>query len=1316
MKAVLLVSVALTWLSQGENEIVSIVMTEGGVERGATRYELAAYQLYNQGVALSTQNEHSRAIAKFEEAIKMKADFPEALINLGNLYADHVSLSAGLQAYARAKECADHTRVEAQALSNLAYTLHRMAKKGEKEFASATGTAKEMFEQAIGLWPEFVDAHFNYGSLLQDVEKSSEAEAQYVATLALDPRHENARLNLANIYFSRGESARAAAIQSALANDSSTANKTRLNALNNLGQTFRDADEHGRAAEAFARALEAAPNDPTSLANLATARRTLCEWHMLEKAQLQIIHGADEGVMPYDALLVAGLSNRRLRDRTRVHLARKAQFFAQDRHAIPVSAKTKLEPLVVGYLSYDFRQHPMGYLTRRLVSGHDYRSVRTVALSYGENDGSAIRRRAELLPAGGFIDLGNASIEAAARAIREARLDVVVDLMAHTRGARLELAAIAASTTPVVLNYLGYPGTAGGSHFDYTIADARVAPPEAAQDAFAEPVLLLPRTYQANDYGVFSPTPDPNGPARRLRLCNFNNVDKFEPASWTTWMNVLRRRAGSTLTLLKPKGGLGDGLTTTLGLEAAARGVSPRRIIWAPRLSKARHLQRVAIECDCFVDNFIYGAHTTASDALWAGVPLITLRGYGTDRLFGRFASRVGLSLLHEASDLAELAALDTVKDLENAISVGRIVPRAVVLAASLSSSLFDSRRAVRDLERAYRAAYEMVVGNQLRHHIAIVEDTSKDAGNALKECSVASVLTALGGEHECPDAHLYEDDEVDARNNTVRAVGASLRLVAAFPADADARHARGLALHFSGDQARAAAELEIAARLAPRGSLHFWANLGHVRRAQGNLFEAAAAYLAAGERSELRTTLLSRLTDPIVSLKSMFAASVLDNDDTDLKLRLGAALDDIGRGADALDEWLLAVPVRHEKRRAQEQTIRTPPSASLSVAIICDEYGQTWWPGWGPSSLQQSGLGGSEESVVFLSRELARIDDIHVHVFLENPPSSDIGKDRLSSRLSWWPLREYSPNNATYDIFVAWRYHISVALAPPMAKSFVWLQDVPPYSSWTPNFVDRTLKGIFVLSNFHALTLPEHARHKTHITPNGIDPDQVVDRGRDDPLMFAYGSAPNRGLYDLLKIWPTIRAALPNATLRVFYGFSKSFVKWGTANIPAFEVWRAEILRLLTQDGVVYEGMVDHVTLAQAYADAGFLLYPTLYPETGCVTLMKAMAMGAIPLTSRFSESVVPELTIHFDLGPELPRTASTDASVTLNYSDPNDDMWLARFAQAAIDAARAAIAGNLDQHRTEMRQYARSRFLWSHVANKWASVFTGVGGTATN
>jgi protein O-GlcNAc transferase len=372
-------------------------------------------------------------------------------------------------------------------------------------------------------------------------------------------------------------------------------------------------------------------------------------------------------------------------------------------------------------------------------------------------------------------------------------------------------------------------------------------------------------------------------------------------------------------------------------------------------------------------------------------------------------------------------------------------------------------------------------------------------------------------------------------------------------------------------------------------------------------------------------------------------------------------------------------------------EAVMNRPAGVISVAIYCHEYGQTWWPAWGPSSISK-GVGGSEEAVIFLSREL-RKRGLWVEVYA-NPPPHECGVDEAG--VLWLKHYDYNADKPA-DIFVAWRYHISMGVGMNSKGRFVWLQDVPPFRTFTPAFVDR-IHGIFVLSEFHKSLLPDNgARAKALVTGNALDPAYFVN-GPNWNHAFIYGSAPNRGLETVLRVWPQIKSAIPNATLAVYYGFTTSFVSWGTSHMNGFQQWREEMEHLLKQPGVEYYGLVNHTTLASAYAHAGFALYPTVYPETGCVSLMKAQAMGSVPITSRYAHSTLPELCGEFDLGPRTPLSARSAEA---------DPTWVQNWVSSIISAA---LSNGHDAHRQQMIEAARDRFLWSRIAKLWHTHFLDV------
>ena len=177
----------------------------------------------------------------------------------------------------------------------------------------------------------------------------------------------------------------------------------------------------------------------------------------------------------------------------------------------------------------------------------------------------------------------------------------------------------------------------------------------------------------------------------------------------------------------------------------------------------------------------------------------------------------------------------------------------------------------------------------------------------------------------------------------------------------------------------------------------------------------------------------------------------------------------------------------------------------------------------------------------------------------------------------------------------------------------------------------------------------------------------------------------------------PSSSLQVPNAVLTVFYGFSPSFLKYGRSTIPNFQAWHKSMLDLLRQEGVNYVGMVDHRTLAKAYSEHGFYLYPTSFPETGCVALMKALAMGAVPITSRHINSTLPELTREWDLGPK----GRTDGSTM----EDNHEWW-EEWKDSVVKAATMS-KNEIELHRQRMKEASRLRFLWGTVARTWDSVF---------
>lgn len=392
--------------------------------------------------------------------------------------------------------------------------------------------------------------------------------------------------------------------------------------------------------------------------------------------------------------------------------------------------------LHVGYLSYDFRDHVMGYMTFGLMVHHDRSRVRVTCYYYGPTPagGSTLSPFSERVASvcDAFASLGSAQDDVIAQRIRDDRVHVLVDLMAHTTGGRALITAL--KPAPVIVNFLGFPGTTGAEATDYIVVDRAVLGGEE-RGAVSEARVLLPHTYQANNYEPGVPT-CAGGPAAtdvgrppcmtrgradlgvaadedRVVLANLNSAGKLEPGVFCVWMRVLARVPNAVLWILAPAAAKGElsapGASSTerargrLRAEAAARGVDPSRIVFAEHTSRLDNLERYRM-VDLFVDSHVYNAHSTAGDALWGQAPVLTCGGATfQSRVAGSLLEAVGLPVLrvHSLRDFE-----DTAVRLARAPHVLRRM-RTHLAAVALRAAAFDTARITRSLERAYAAMWE---------------------------------------------------------------------------------------------------------------------------------------------------------------------------------------------------------------------------------------------------------------------------------------------------------------------------------------------------------------------------------------------------------------------------------------------------------------------------------------------------------------------------------------------------------------------------------------------------------------------------------
>lgn len=549
----------------------------------------------------------------------------------------------------------------------------------------------------------------NLGNVLSERGRRDEAEAAWRKALELKPGMVEAELALALELRAQGKASEAVAML-----ERAAARRPDLAELHyNLGVTYF----HARRLDSAIAALERALNGPRPLrkaaAHLAQAAQAACDWDRLDRLMPALSAETDAAlagnpceITPFFSLSLP-LSEAERAAIARARARETETRVAADRAAAALEKSwPKREPparLSVGYLCGDFRDHPTAHLMAGMFALHDRAKFHVAAYSYGPDDASAYRRRVRD-GVDAFVDVASMNHVEAARRIAADGVHVLVDLNGWITRSRPEIAAM--RPAPVQATYLAFPGTTGAEFFQYALTDRIVTPPES-QRHYAESLVLLPGCYQVNDRGQAIGPPAARAaeglPRDAFVFCCFCANFKIERRVFDAWMRLLRQAPSAVLWLFAESAEAERNLR-----DAAARaGIAAERIVFATRKPKADHLARLAL-ADLFLDTLTYGAHTTASDALWAGVPVLTVRGEA-------FAARVGASLLN-AVGLRELIAADLAGYEALALRLAQDPARLGAVRARLGNvsrgqdraalPLFDTARFVRGLEQAFRAMW----------------------------------------------------------------------------------------------------------------------------------------------------------------------------------------------------------------------------------------------------------------------------------------------------------------------------------------------------------------------------------------------------------------------------------------------------------------------------------------------------------------------------------------------------------------------------------------------------------------------------------
>ena len=604
---------------------------------------------HNRGVALSCFSRFEDALESFDNALRLNPSFAEAWHNLGSALLAMKDHSGALASYDKALAIRPDY---AEALKSRGVLLNLL-----QHYPDAVGA----FESALSIRRDDADAWLGRANALSRMRRNEEALASYDEALLLRANDETGLFNRANV----------------------------LSLLKRFEEAARDCE-----------ALLALNADyPYARGLLMHARLHCCDWRKLNEARTIIatkVRGGAGVIHPFGHLAISTSPDEQLQS---------ARIFARHLRAerpVPLwrGERYRHDKIRIAYLSADFYAHATAFLMAGVFEHHDKNRFETFAVSFGPDDKSDIRARLEAA-FDGFLDMSNESDAHIASRLREMEIDIAVDLKGYTGGARPGILAL--RPAPVQLHYLGYPGSMGADHIDYLLAD-RIVVPDAERRFYAEQIVYLPDTYQCNDsrrpIAERIPSRAEAGlPEKGFVFCCFNSNHKIMPEMFDVWMDLLRSVKNSVLWLYEEY----PAAASNLRREAGARGVAPARIIFARRTDLPAHLARLTL-ADLVLDTLPYGAHTTASDALWVGVPVLTCIGQ-------TFAGRVAASLL-TAIGMPELIATSLQAYEAHARSLASDGGELARLKAKLArnsdtSALFDTARITRDLEAAYHEMWE---------------------------------------------------------------------------------------------------------------------------------------------------------------------------------------------------------------------------------------------------------------------------------------------------------------------------------------------------------------------------------------------------------------------------------------------------------------------------------------------------------------------------------------------------------------------------------------------------------------------------------
>jgi predicted O-linked N-acetylglucosamine transferase (SPINDLY family) len=648
----------------------------------------------NLGVTLMELKQFDSALDSYSQAVELKPDNADFHYNLANVLKELKDFKAAIISYGKAIALNPNN---ANYYCNRADLLRQV-----KQFDLAIND----YDKALQLNPDS-ETYLNYGNVLFEKNDFESSISCYQKAIQLNPNYAPAYLNFANALVNIKQ------IDDAIINYQRAIElkPDSAEAYFNLGSLFVENRQFNLALSNYQKAFELKSNYKFLLGTLLHTKNKICDWRDYDKDQVELkrrIRALELVSSPFPVLSIIDSPDLQ-------HIA--AQLYVKSEYDIinnfgPIPKRLKGDKIRIGYYSADFHNHPVAYLSSDLFASHDRSKFELIGFSFGPDIDDEMRRKVK----GSFdqfIDVRLKSDLEVTKLSRDMGIDIAVDLHGFTQNMRLNI--FAARCAPIQVNYIGYPGTMGASYMDYLMTD-KVMVPTKSYGHYSEKIVSLPDIYLVNCNRAMSDkvfTREEFGlPNDGFVYCCFNNSHKITPAVFDVWMRILKSVEGSVLWLFV------DNAVAIANLrkEAERRGVSADRIIIADRLPMPEHLARHKL-ADLFLDTLPYTAHTTCSDALWAGLPVLTLIGESYPaRVSAAILNSMGLpDLITNTQEEYEFKAIEFGNDADKLWEI-----RERLSKNKLTSPVYDVKKMTKSVEAAYEAMYDRYCNDLLPDNIEI--------------------------------------------------------------------------------------------------------------------------------------------------------------------------------------------------------------------------------------------------------------------------------------------------------------------------------------------------------------------------------------------------------------------------------------------------------------------------------------------------------------------------------------------------------------------------------------------------------------------